>query len=124
MLSVSFMALYLPGYLLSLVVFSRRGLRYGLCLAALLQTAGAWTRVMGTIGASDDHAVHTRGFLIVFIGQCMAAMAQPMFMKSVQLQRRARSAAQRQHNTAAEHWAPLHLQRLDSDALHCIECLP
>lgn len=119
MLSVSFMALYLPGYLLSLVVFSRRGLRYGLCLAALLQTAGAWTRVMGTIGASDDHAVHTRGFLIVFIGQCMAAMAQPMFMKSVELQRRARSAEQRQHNTAAEHSTTLLLQRLSS-----IECLP
>lgn len=117
MLSVSFMALYLPGYLLSLVVFSRRGLRYGLCLAALLQTAGAWTRVMGTIGASNDHAVHTRGFLIVFIGQCMAAMAQPMFMKSVRGYDK--HAAQSSASTSVEHSATLLLQRLSS-----IECLP
>ena len=82
MMSVSFMVLYMPGYFLAFWAMSRHGLRWGLCLAALLQTAGAWIRVLGLIGEKDNKAVPTQGFAIVLVGQCLAAMAQPMFTKS------------------------------------------
>ena len=56
MLSVAFMALYLPGYFLAFWAMSKHGLRWGLCLAALLQTLGAIFRLLSVIGEKVRHA--------------------------------------------------------------------
>jgi hypothetical protein len=77
------MALYLPGYFLAFWAMDSYGLRSGLCIAAVLQTVGAWIRYLGILGASDNHANNPQGFALCMVGQCLAALAQPMFTKSV-----------------------------------------
>lgn len=74
------MALYLPGYFLAFWSMEKYGLRTGLCIGAVLQTSGAWIRYFGTMRDGNGH-VAEGGFEICFIGQCLAAIAQPMFTK-------------------------------------------
>jgi len=82
MLSVSFMALYLPGYLAAFFIMNKYNLRVGLIGAAALQTFGAWLRCAAVLGAQDNRAPSPRGFVLLMLGQCLAALAQPMFTNS------------------------------------------
>jgi len=80
--SMIFMGCYLPGYFLSFWAMNQRGVRWGLCLAALVQTLGAWVRYVGVVGGSELHAPHGSGYALALIGQTMAALCQPMFTNS------------------------------------------
>eukprot|EP00455_Lapot_gusevi_P011371 TRINITY_DN15239_c0_g1_i2.p1 TRINITY_DN15239_c0_g1~~TRINITY_DN15239_c0_g1_i2.p1 ORF type:complete len:513 (-),score=101.85 TRINITY_DN15239_c0_g1_i2:131-1582(-) len=79
LLSLLFMALYLPASLLSTWVFNHYGLRTGLWFASLLNFLSGAARYFS---ASDDASSRTHGFAIVVIGQVLGAMAQPFFLNS------------------------------------------
>ena len=69
MLYTLYMIAMLPAYLPSCWVMDTYGLRAGILLACTLQCAGIWLRCLATSG-------HT--FFVLFIGQILAAAAQPL----------------------------------------------
>jgi hypothetical protein len=80
-LSLTFMILYTPGYFLAFWSMDTHGFKFGLVLASILQTVGAWIRYIGVIGEKDNEAALPYGFIMCMFGQCLAGLAQPMFTK-------------------------------------------
>lgn len=74
--SLSFLILYLPGALIASVVTERWGLRSAIVLGAAGNALGAWIRYAGAALRSPV------GFGIAIVGQCVAALAQPVFTNS------------------------------------------
>jgi hypothetical protein len=70
-LSLLFLYLYAPGYLLSVYVTTRYGLRANVCVGALLNAACAWVRFAATAPSA--------GFGLLAAGQALGALAQPAF---------------------------------------------
>lgn len=77
MLSLVFMVFYFPGAFISLYVTERYGLRAALILAATLDTVGAFIRYFGTFAGT-----HAGVYATVMVGQCIAALAQPIFINA------------------------------------------
>jgi FLVCR family MFS transporter 7 len=71
--SVSYLALYIPGSLAALVVYSFRknGLWTGVVLGSAATAIGAMMRYLATL--SEEHPVYG----LALAGQCLAALAQP-----------------------------------------------
>ena len=70
-LSLLFLYLYAPGYLLSVYVTQRYGLRANVGMGALLNAACAWVRFAATAPST--------GFGLLAAGQALGALAQPAF---------------------------------------------
>jgi MFS family permease len=65
MLSVVYMILYIPGSILSLYIYTRFNLKFGIALGMLLTSIGCWIRVHPSYGAT-------------MVGQIIAGIAQPL----------------------------------------------
>jgi MFS transporter, FLVCR family, feline leukemia virus subgroup C receptor-related protein len=77
MLSMIFMALYIPGSLLANYLFAMRGTRFTLCTGAVLTAAGCAIRIAST--KTDTEAAADAPYAWLMLGQCLAALAQPVF---------------------------------------------
>jgi MFS family permease len=80
-LSVSFMILYLPGSILASYIITRWGLRRLMVIGAALNLLSAAVRYAGVgyVQFIDSAGGGTVGFAILLLGQCIGAMAQPLF---------------------------------------------
>jgi FLVCR family feline leukemia virus subgroup C receptor-related protein len=75
MLSMVFMLVFAAGVVLGSYVMMRRGLRYTVCLGAVLNVAGTLIRVLPAPFASAREHPHA-SFLLVFTGQTVCSVAQ------------------------------------------------
>ena len=77
MLAVVFQILYGPGTYLGLVAMKRYGLKGTLLFGGCLTLVGALLRILGAYVMSTSSPM--TAYIVVLLGQCCAAMAQPMF---------------------------------------------
>ena len=77
MLAVVFQILYGPGTYLGLVAMKHYGLKGTLLFGGCLTLFGALLRVLGAYIMSESSPIVS--YIIVLLGQCCAALAQPMF---------------------------------------------
>ena len=77
-LSLSFMALYVPGALVTIFVTERFGMRALLLGAAAANALAALVRYVGAFAPAAGGA----SFGVVMLGQCVAALAQPAFINA------------------------------------------
>ena len=78
--SLIFMICYVPGTIFCATMFKSLGLRKSFCIATFLQLIGAGLRYLGTlsiIGNENDES-----YVVVLIGQTLAAIVQPFFTNS------------------------------------------
>jgi len=81
MLSTAFLALYLPGSLLASTLMSTHGLRYCLVLGSVMNGIAGWLRYVSALSWVHDSSVFPSWapYGILLLGQCTAAIVQPMF---------------------------------------------
>ena len=73
MLSGSFMILYLPGSAIGLWMLNKYGLRLCIVAGAVLNLISGWLRYTSVFIPGPG------GYAMLLFGQCLAAMAQPLF---------------------------------------------
>jgi FLVCR family MFS transporter 7 len=77
-LAAIFQIMYLPGTYMCVLVMQKYGMRTNLLIAGTVTLLGALLRVLGTV-ARDD--LGGKGaYAVVFMGQFLAALVQPMFV--------------------------------------------
>ena len=74
-LSMCFMLLYLPGSMLSSYLLERYGLRTGMVVGGAMGCISCWIRYASV---APHYGGYTR-YAIVLFGQCIAALAQPIY---------------------------------------------
>lgn len=79
-LSMSFMALYVPGTVWASREMMGNGLRGVVVTGSVLQCLGAWLRVGGAV--AEGHMAHPLPFAGLALGQILGALAQPFFTNS------------------------------------------
>lgn len=77
-LAAIFQIMYLPGTYVCVLVMQKYGMRANLLIAGVVTLLGALLRVVGT--AARDQLGGTGAYAVVFMGQFLAALAQPMFV--------------------------------------------
>jgi FLVCR family MFS transporter 7 len=76
-LSLTFLFLFFPGAALSIYVAERYGMRTLLFVGAAGNMLGAWVRYAGAQLALSNPS---GGFALVVVGQCIAALVQPIYI--------------------------------------------
>lgn len=79
MLSLCFLIAYIPGSILSVWMLDAHGLAASLSLAAWLTAVGCWVRYLGVILLLPKGHT-TASFVVMMVGQILAALAQPMYV--------------------------------------------
>ena len=78
LLAVIFQILYLPGTILGVLCMKSFGLRHTLLIGLSMTTIGALLRLVGTL---CYESISPGGlYVLLFLGQVLAALAQPMFV--------------------------------------------
>eukprot|EP00603_Paraphysomonas_imperforata_P000738 CAMPEP_0114424522 /NCGR_PEP_ID=MMETSP0103-20121206/6740_1 /TAXON_ID=37642 ORGANISM="Paraphysomonas imperforata, Strain PA2" /NCGR_SAMPLE_ID=MMETSP0103 /ASSEMBLY_ACC=CAM_ASM_000201 /LENGTH=533 /DNA_ID=CAMNT_0001593283 /DNA_START=129 /DNA_END=1730 /DNA_ORIENTATION=+ len=77
LLAIVFQILYGPGALLGVLGMQRYGLRGTLLIGGFLSFLGAFIRVLGVV--FKQYTSNAVAYSLVLLGQCVAAIAQPMF---------------------------------------------
>lgn len=82
MLAILYQILYAPGTFLGSYIMQRKGLRYTLLVAGILTAIGSLIKLIAALSRARNTNSNTGAitYALMFIGQCLPSMAQPMFV--------------------------------------------
>lgn len=80
LLAVVFQALYLPGTMLASRAMHSTSLRTTMLLGGSLTASGCAVRWVGTLLYDDSAISATGSYVIVLLGTCLVALAQPFYL--------------------------------------------